>query len=591
MVSDVSFYEDKVKDLDVLLGSKDITNRRLGALRLFFFIVSLFMFLAGYFLKKNTILMCSAILPLAVFLVLVVVHGKLKKEIAVLEKKREVTSLYIARINGDFESLKDGGSEFEPQRHDYSLDLDVLGDHSLFALYNISETFYGREEFADLLLGKKSGSERSSGAVKELMGKRDLLIDYQCEASDPDINKNKRALINFSVRDKDIGDKKRNLARFLPFLWIIVPVVFFIYEPFASAAILLIMAVNTAVRFFVASVYDEDLTLANGVSKQADALRKLFLLLENENFEDPYMKELIAAGEKGDVSVSSWLREISSACALCNLRAQPLFALLLNCVLPFDLLCADRLFTMSRKYGDCFRKALPALSSIEALMSCAVVGLVSAESCFPEFTEGAYFEGEDIRHPLLDPAKCVPNSIKLDKTKALITGSNMSGKTTLIRTVGINALLAYAGAPVPAKRVTLGRMKIVSSMRIVDSIEEQMSTFRAELVRIGRIIEVAKENVPMLFLIDEIFRGTNSADRTEGALIVLQNLDKKHIIGLMTTHDYALCDRVSDTMENIVYYHFSEKYNDDSISFDYKLHDGVSHESNARFLMKLVGIE
>ena len=151
MVSDVSFYEDKVKDLDVLLGSKDIANRRLGALRLFFFIVSLFMFLAGYFLKKNTILMCSAILPLAVFLVLVVVHGKLKKEIAFLEKKREVTSLYIARINGDFERLKDGGSEFEPQRHDYSLDLDVLGDHSLFALYNISETFYGREEFADLL--------------------------------------------------------------------------------------------------------------------------------------------------------------------------------------------------------------------------------------------------------------------------------------------------------------------------------------------------------------------------------------------------------------------------------------------------------
>ena len=134
-------------------------------------------------------------------------------------------------------------------------------------------------------------------------------------------------------------------------------------------------------------------------------------------------------------------------------------------------------------------------------------------------------------------------------------------------------------------------MKIVSSMRIVDSIEEQMSTFRAELVRIGRIIEVSKENVPMLFLIDEIFRGTNSADRTEGALIVLQNLDKKHIIGLMTTHDYALCDRASDTMENIVYYHFSEEYNDDSISFDYKLHDGVSHESNARFLMKLVGIE
>ena len=128
-------------------------------------------------------------------------------------------------------------------------------------------------------------------------------------------------------------------------------------------------------------------------------------------------------------------------------------------------------------------------------------------------------------------------------------------------------------------------------MRIADSLEENMSTFKAELIRIGRIVEASKDETPMLYLIDEIFRGTNSQDRTDGAQMVLNNLLKPHISGFMTTHDYALCDRIIEKKtEGVIFYHFSERYEEDSVIFDYKLRDGMSHESNAKFLMKLVGI-
>jgi DNA mismatch repair ATPase MutS len=134
-------------------------------------------------------------------------------------------------------------------------------------------------------------------------------------------------------------------------------------------------------------------------------------------------------------------------------------------------------------------------------------------------------------------------------------------------------------------------MKIYTSMRIADSLEENMSTFKAELVRIASIVKASSEEESMLFLIDEVFRGTNSQDRTDGAEILLRKLDRPYISGFMTTHDYALCDRVAEQkMPNIIFCHFSERYEDDEVIFDYKLRDGMSHESNAKFLMKLVGI-
>ena len=330
--------------------------------------------------------------------------------------------------------------------------------------------------------------------------------------------------------------------------------------------------------------------------KQVKTIWKLFVELEKAGFKSP----LLVSYVKGNVrryTASESLNNLSIALFFAQLRSQPIFALLLNLICPLDYLVAYLMGRWADIYGPSLSVQIDGIANIEALMCAAQVGIASDQSEFPTFVEAekpsdeAYFKGENIVHPLLSHETAVANSVEINSDIAIITGSNMSGKTTHIRTVGVCAILAYMGAPVPCTALHLGKMRIMSSMRIVDSLEENISTFKAELTRISKIIDGAEDGKPMLFLIDEIFRGTNSDDRTEGALTVLHNLSRDYICGMMTTHDYAMVDNTVKNFNNVRYYHFSEKYTDTGITFDYILAPGISRESNAKYLMKLVGIQ
>jgi DNA mismatch repair ATPase MutS len=357
---------------------------------------------------------------------------------------------------------------------------------------------------------------------------------------------------------------------------------------YVRIAVLGVILINLVNWFLVSKMDLSDIFKSGLISKQAESIKKrVELLLSDEKRITLFVPDYLDSGFSSDLDA------LIKACSLCSLREQPITALLLNCLMPFDLMCADRLFDWSAEHGKDFMKNVENLGQIEALMCACVPGLISAEACYPVIVEDkkAYFSGSDMSHPLLDPSKVVSNSVTVDSEKALITGSNMSGKTTLIRTAGLMTVLAYTGSMVPATSVSCSIMKVMTSMRIADSLEENMSTFKAELVRIASIVEAASSDSSLLFLIDEVFRGTNSQDRTDGAQILLNKLNKPQIAGFMTTHDYALCDRVADEkMENIIFCHFSERYEGDEVIFDYKLKPGMSHESNAKFLMKLVGI-
>lgn len=594
MVFDLDFFTDKKKNIEVTIDEKEKINRRFSNLRLISFLLFLILIVVAIVKSMNIVLMVLACVFLALFIVLCVLHGKSKAELNHLITLRTVVENYIARIEGDFSKLNDSGEEFFDKDHNYALDLDVFGDNSLFALYNISHTAFGREVFAKNLLGEDLPEDISSTqeAVKEFIDNPELLIEYEAVAIEGKINKTPTALIEMYKNKAKVTKLYKGLLYGASCLWIIPFIILFINSKFISAAILAILLINVVLWFLASSKFASVFKSLDGVIRQTNSYYKLFDILENHEFKSITLKSLIKGGAKGDSKASDGLKVLSKACSYASMRSQPMLALILNSVFPYDILCADKLLSWSEKYGEELKKSIESIARIEALMCASVPGIISRESCFPTVVTGAFFDGTNITHPLLNPKKAVSNSIKLDKELALITGSNMSGKTTLIRTVGICSILALTGAPVPATTCTVGKMRVLSSMRIVDSIEEQMSTFRAELVRIGKIVEAAKnDNSPMLFLIDEIFRGTNSQDRTDGALAVLKNLDKSYITGLMTTHDYALCDKVQDTIDSVVYYHFSEVYNNNEIIFDYKLHDGVSHQSNAKFLMKLVGID
>jgi DNA mismatch repair ATPase MutS len=213
---------------------------------------------------------------------------------------------------------------------------------------------------------------------------------------------------------------------------------------------------------------------------------------------------------------------------------------------------------------------------------------------FPEFVEGAAcFDATSIGHPLIPSATCIPNDVRLSANTRvlLISGSNMSGKSTLLRTVGINAVLAMAGAPVRAQGLRLTYLHVGASIRINDSLQEGSSRFYAEITRLRKLFDLAAGDPPLLFLLDELLQGTNSNDRRIGAEGVLRAFLNRGAFGLVTTHDLALAEIGTTLNGRLRNVHFQEEFEGGRISFDYKLQDGVVTKSNGLALMRSIGLE
>ena len=620
MKADLKFFEDKDKEIIADLASYGRQSGILSFFRLITFLGAAGLIIGGIASKIPALYISGGFIFLS-FIVFCIIHGRILDKVNYLTELSKVNSSYIARIKGDFNELRNiavkglkraediglaksrlYGRDFEIPDHDYCMDLDVFGKKSLFSLLNVSETSFGRRRFADSLLNphvsgiKAEDLKAKQASVKALCDKPEVLMDYQATARLGRMIKDPKALMDFAKT----GSKTKPAANILGIIgciiWISVPAAYIIFPDYAAATIPACLIINLFI-FMAGRVFNDSyLKACEGMPAQVKTILKLYKILENAGFEEQGLKSLIKGSDKTEGAYES-LKKLNSILRIAGLRSQPLFALLLNLIAPLDYLISFMLGNWAVAHGKFLPSYIDGLSEVEALMCAAQTGLVLPLSTFPEFVESddavcnAFFEGTDLAHPLIAPETVVRNSVKLSNDIAIITGSNMSGKTTMIRTVGVCTVLALTGGLVPAATLKLGRMRVMSSMRIVDSIEENMSTFKAELIRISGIVNAAGDKKALLFLIDEIFRGTNSDDRTEGALTVLKKLSRPYICGLMTTHDYAMIDKTETGFNNIRYYHFSESYTDKEIVFDYKLASGISRQSNAKYLMKLVGIE
>jgi len=623
MTNNSGFFEQRAEKISAKISEYEKRSIRLSILRLLIFTLAVGVAIWVFAKEYPIYFILASIFLFISFIFLCFVHSSVQNQTEFYRYLYTVNAGYIARINGDFKTLKEiavgdlksrgdiedatdifAGRDFYVENHDYCIDLDLFGNRSLFSLYNVSETAFGRRAFAGELL-YACERRRSIGelelrqqAVAELASKPGVMMAYQARAKQGRLQNYPQALVDFSASGKQPGIFAKIIMCILPFLWL-VPIVLFMLgmTKFTKAAVLGCIALNLIFWFVCILKNSKYFDGIDSMLRQIKAIRDLLERLENAEFESEYLKRAVYGDSREEVPYSQRLKSLEKAILFASFRSQPIMAFLINIFFPLDWFVVTLLGKWAEDYGSDLSKILYSMGDIEALMCAAQVTYSSAVHSYPNFirsdapSDNAVFEADTMTHPLLDPKKAVANSVSLKSNIALITGSNMSGKTTLIRTVGVCTILAYTGAPVPCKHLTLGRMRIVSSMRIVDSIEDNMSTFKAELVRISGIVRASKTTMPLLFLIDEIFRGTNSDDRTEGALTVLRVLSAGHICGLMTTHDYALVDKTEGQMPNIAYYHFSESYTDTGIVFDYKLTPGISRQSNAKFLMRLVGIE
>ena len=316
----------------------------------------------------------------------------------------------------------------------------------------------------------------------------------------------------------------------------------------------------------------------------------MFELISREQFESELLCDIREnlSQDSGALAAIKKLRSISAAF---NIRYNPIVHQLLCGLTMWDFHIGSMMDRWKKDNGQDVAGWIKAVSDMEELMSFTVLTR-TRDVVYPQVGDSAnvHVEAKGMRHPLIAPEVVVENDASFKGGAAIITGSNMSGKTTFLRTLGINLVLAYAGAPVCAEYMETDVMKIFTSMRVTDDVSNGISTFYAEILRIKTMVEYRKENKPMLCLIDEIFKGTNSADRIVGATQVIRKLAAANSMTLVSTHDFELCDLKAEDGTPAVNYHFEEYYEGDQLKFDYKKKDGRCTTTNAMAILHMAGL-
>jgi DNA mismatch repair ATPase MutS len=316
-------------------------------------------------------------------------------------------------------------------------------------------------------------------------------------------------------------------------------------------------------------------------------------LVSATEFKTDRLKEIqkLYDGKAGVLSAFSRLEAI---CQSYNVVFNPLVHMLLSGVLMWDYQLAFSMSSWKKKYGHNIQAAFEGIYELEFLLSLSVMPNIRETTLARVDTEQdkkVHFEAKGLYHPLISADKVVANDAKLTSGITVVTGSNMSGKTTFLRTVAINLALAYIGGPVCAKELSTGYMKLFTSMRLTDDVANGISTFYAEILRIKTMVEFRNtSDLPMICMIDEIFKGTNSADRIIGAREAITRLSGGNSMVLVSTHDFELCTLEDSAGNPAVNYHFEEYYEDDRLMFDYRMRDGRCTTTNAKAILKMAGI-
>ena len=575
-----------------------VLYNRMSNVRLFVFLSGAI--LTGFFYTENSL--NNAYLALFIFVMLfsfiLIKHGRMSARLKQTGYKIKVNEQYQDRIQGNWIEFSDDGQDLVDDKHPYTSDLDIFGSKSLFQWINVTYTFYGRKILKDYLEKREKDStliKKRQQAVKELAGKLDFCQDMQCTGmSFSGMSRDPEGLLLYAENTKKVFGKKwiEVLACLLPVATIgtiILSVLNFpitVYIPFALFTLQMMLTIVAYIK--ISPVLEEVYEVKNDISMFSN----LIGLIEEQAFSDDYLLELKAMFFMNKQSSSLQMKRMQRIIEFIDVRYSSILYFVLNIFFLWDYHCLFSIERWKQSNGTLIRKWVETIGYFEAISSLAVVLQINPQWCFPVFEEKKLkVAAQEMGHPLIVHSKRVCNHVEIDHTLCMITGSNMSGKTTLLRTVGINLVLAYSGGPVCAKSMECSMMNIFTSMRIIDDVNSGISTFYAELMRIKMIVDYSHKQENMIFLVDEIFRGTNSRDRIIGAGNVIRNLSKNWIIGLISTHDLELCDLEYEKNVKLRNYHFEENFVGHEMKFDYLLRMGRSTTTNAQYLMKLVGIE
>lgn len=591
-------YENRKKHYENLLRKQKQTINFISALRLIVFAGGIGFAFYFYLYKKYYLSISLFLVFFLIFIVLVKRHNKL------ISKKNTVLNLIdinieaLKRINGQWKEFDDSGEEFIDAEHNYSYDLDIFGKNSLFQWINTCSTTIGRVKLKKLLaypdLSLDNIIERQKAAV-ELSKNLQWRQRFQGEGRNFFKDKENNEELFAWARHKEALLQKSYLkiaVTLLPVLTMISIICYIINRSIGYSIPLIFIAINIVALKLGERVRNEGLDTIFKYKRIINMYYNMILLIENKAFNSALLnklKEKLIL--KDSVKASEAINKLSRITNRISDRSNA-FSIILNILYLRDYKLLIGLEKWKREYEEDIENWLKVIGEFEALCSLAVINFDNPQWTLPKLNNSnLVITAKNIAHPLLDSNKVDNNMIMGNPYSVLlITGSNMSGKSTFLRTIGINLVLAYAGSLVCAKSFACPLMNIYTCMRISDNLEKSISSFYGEILRIKMIVNAAKEGKPIFFLLDEIFKGTNSIDRHLGAETLINNLSTKNTLGLVSTHDLEL-GSLEDRNSKVKNYHFEEYYEDDKIHFDYKLKDGVSTTRNAVYLMKLAGIE
>jgi hypothetical protein len=532
------------------------------------------------------------------FVILVVVHARV-----INAKEHAVSALHfyargLDRLDGKWVEFPSTGENFETPNHPYTGDLDIFGRASLFQLLDATETRFGALRLALWLRGEHDGTFPTSvrsrqDAVKDLAPRLEFRERLYAAG----------ALLGADKPDPEpflkwaSGEVTFTPGIFLPVLARLLPVCTLASIAFSSRLPAWSWVGFVALQFLVASPFRARvLEIAGSVSSREHGFVRygdMLELIENEPFESALLKGAKASLAKTGVSATREMATISRIIGFLDARNNEVFRLFIGPILMWDVNCVLALESWRRRAGTHVRAWLEALGEVEALASVAGLAFDRPEYAWPVLSETPQFEANALGHPLLSPEKRINNDVTLQGRgfALIITGSNMSGKSTLLRAMGVNVVLALLGAPVCAVALTLGELRVVTSMRIKDSLEEGVSHFYAELQKLKLVIDLARGDRTVFFLLDEILHGTNTRERLIGARAIVRELLARGAMGAVSTHDLGIGDLEAELDGRAKNVHFEEQVVEEKMTFDYKLREGLVQSSNALRLMKIVGID
>jgi hypothetical protein len=550
------------------------------------------------------------LIPIAGFVLLVVVHEKLLKE---LERRRRAARFFekaFARLDGNWAGTGEPGDRYNEAEHQYAVDLDLFGKGSVFELLCTARTRIGEDRLAQWLKSPAPPEEvcERHAAVDELRERVDLREELAVVAEEARSGVDPVHLAQWGEAPAALRQGAFRLrVRLHTVLGVAGFAALWIHLIHSANLLALSEGVDGLLRdlFLVALVvngwflYRNSGVLGATVSAVEEAAHELGLLsevlvrIEREHFRCPMLAGLRASLNADGEPPSRQLARLKRLVENLDSRDN----VVVRVMEPFILWTphlAVRVEDWRAQSGTAVWRWLNAAGDMEALCSLASHAFEHPADPFPEFAAtGPFIKAEGIGHPLLAEDKMVRNDICIGgKLQVIVvSGSNMSGKSTMLRTVGVNTVLAQAGAPVRARRLTLSPLAVGASIRLTDSLQGGVSRFYAEILRLRQILDETAGPLPVLFLIDEFLHGTNSHDRRIGAGALVRGLVQRGAIGLITTHDLALADIADELGERAANVHFEDQIEDGKISFDYHMRAGVVRKSNAIELMRQVGLE